>query len=327
MVFSSQPIRDGLRPVLRNIPVHLVAGGLGVGKTTLIQHWLQQKPSHEHWAVLINEFGQIGLDAALLGRHAQVQILELSGGCVCCVNGVPFRTALGQLLRQSRPDRLLIEPSGLGHPQRLLAQLREKTWQGVLDIQPVVWVVDAQAWLREGQPELVSEWQDQAGLVVFTKGAVLSDAQKQALEAQVAKSVWSLATGIALTQLPGFLAVPESAAKPRLPAPADLPLEEVLSAQVRVHTTDTEWSIGWQWPPSQRLSQAKTLACLNKLPWLRAKLVVHFEQGWYSANALAGDQLQLKASEWRKDSRLEMIFQTPQNEDLLQTLLMECLYD
>ena len=110
--------------MLANIPTHLIAGPLGAGKTSLIRHLLAHKPAHERWAVLINEFGQIGLDQALLtGSYDGVSLSEIPGGCLCCVAGAPFQVGLARLLRQARPDRLLIEPSGLGHPAELLRQL------------------------------------------------------------------------------------------------------------------------------------------------------------------------------------------------------------
>ncbi|WP_312930667.1 CobW-like GTP-binding protein, partial [Stutzerimonas nitrititolerans] len=122
--------------MLNDIPTHLIAGPLGAGKTSLIRALLAQKPAGERWAVLINEFGQIGLDAALLHRdEAGVSFAEVAGGCLCCVNGVPFQIGLSQLLRKARPDRLLIEPSGLGHPLELLQQLRQPPWQQVLALQ------------------------------------------------------------------------------------------------------------------------------------------------------------------------------------------------
>lgn len=75
--------------------------------------------------MLVNEFGEIGLDAALLATDVDgVAIGEVAGGCLCCVNGVPFQVGLGRLLRRARPDRLFIEPSGLGHPLALWKQLQ-----------------------------------------------------------------------------------------------------------------------------------------------------------------------------------------------------------
>ena len=70
--------------MLANIPTHLIAGPLGAGKTSLIRHLLAHKPAHERWAVLINEFGQIGLDQALLtGSYDGVSLSEIPGGCLC----------------------------------------------------------------------------------------------------------------------------------------------------------------------------------------------------------------------------------------------------
>jgi G3E family GTPase len=111
--------------MLQNIPTHVIAGPLGAGKTSLIKHLMAQRPVGERWAVLINEFGQIGLDAALLTEDAQgIALGEVAGGCLCCVNGAPFQIGLARLLRKAKPHRLFIEPSGLGHPAQLLRQLR-----------------------------------------------------------------------------------------------------------------------------------------------------------------------------------------------------------
>ena len=70
--------------MLQNIPTHVIAGPLGAGKTSLIQHLMTHKPAHERWAVLVNEFGQIGLDAALMSQGDDaIAIAEVAG--VACV--------------------------------------------------------------------------------------------------------------------------------------------------------------------------------------------------------------------------------------------------
>ncbi|MBX4322025.1 hypothetical protein K4G81_22680, partial [Mycobacterium tuberculosis] len=86
---------------------------LGSGKTTSILHLLAQKPADEKWAVLVNEFGEVGIDGALLADSGAL-LKEIPGGCMCCVNGLPMQVGLNTLLRQGKPDRLLIEPTGLG---------------------------------------------------------------------------------------------------------------------------------------------------------------------------------------------------------------------
>ena len=167
--------------MLQNIPTHLIAGPLGAGKTSLIRHLLGQRPANERWAVLINEFGQIGLDAALLSTDDDgVSMGEVAGGCLCCVNGAPFQVGLGRLLRKARPDRLFIEPSGLGHPAQLLAQLQSPPWTGVLAVQPAVLVLDAPA-LAAGIPLPDAQQQalDSAGLLVMNKASTVDEIASQ----------------------------------------------------------------------------------------------------------------------------------------------------
>ena len=80
---------------LRDIPTHVITGSLGVGKTTTILSQLESKPKGERWAVLVNEFGQVGLDGALLEpastTESGVTHREVVGGCICCAMGVPFK--------------------------------------------------------------------------------------------------------------------------------------------------------------------------------------------------------------------------------------------
>ena len=138
---------------------------------------MAQRPADERWAVLVNEFGQVGLDAALLSRDEEgIAIGEVAGGCLCCVNGTPFQVGLGRLLRKARPDRLFIEPSGLGHPVQLMNQLQQAPWVGVLAVQPLVIVLDARA-LARGEPLANAQQQalQAASLVVLNKADAVGE--------------------------------------------------------------------------------------------------------------------------------------------------------
>jgi G3E family GTPase len=95
---------------------------------------------------LINEFGQIGLDAALLTQDEDgIALGEVAGGCLCCVNGAPFQVGLGRLLRKARPDRLFIEPSGLGAIRAIAQAVERSAMARRAELQPCVLVLDAQA--------------------------------------------------------------------------------------------------------------------------------------------------------------------------------------
>ena len=110
------------------IPTHLILGFLGVGKTTAVLDLLARKPTAERWAVLVNEYGQVSIDEAFIEGEAVaegVSVRSVAGGCFCCTTSPQLPVALHFLLQESKPDRLLIETSGMGHPAQLLDNLRE----------------------------------------------------------------------------------------------------------------------------------------------------------------------------------------------------------
>ncbi len=121
---------------------NLVTGFLGSGKTTTLLHLLAQKPANERWAVLVNEFGEIGIDGALLAESGAI-LKEIPGGCMCCVNGLPMQVGLNTLLQRNTLDRLLIEPTGLGHPKHILAMLESPTYESWLHPQATLCLLDA----------------------------------------------------------------------------------------------------------------------------------------------------------------------------------------
>ncbi len=137
-------------PPVTHVPTNIITGALGVGKTTLIKALLTQKPPAERWAILVNEFGEVGIDGAIFnGGHTGEKdaqntfIKEVPGGCMCCTSGLPMQIALNMLLAQSRPDRLIIEPTGLGHPKEVLQTLSAEHYKDVLNIQATLTLLDA----------------------------------------------------------------------------------------------------------------------------------------------------------------------------------------
>ncbi len=127
---------------------NLITGFLGSGKTTSILHLLAQKPADEKWAVLVNEFGEVGIDGALLADSGAL-LKEIPGGCMCCVNGLPMQVGLNTLLRQGKPDRLLIEPTGLGHPKQILDILTAAVYEPWIDLRATLCILDPRQLLDE----------------------------------------------------------------------------------------------------------------------------------------------------------------------------------
>ncbi|WP_416771091.1 CobW family GTP-binding protein [Pseudomonas sp. RHF3.3-3] len=321
--------------MLQNIPTHVIAGPLGAGKTSLIRQLLAQKPPGERWAVLINEFGQIGLDAALLTRADDgIALGEVAGGCVCCVNGAPFQIGLGRLLRKARPDRLFIEPSGLGHPAQILRQLGAAPWRGVLALQPCVMVLDAPA-LAAGQPLPASQQEALAwaGLLLLNKSQGLDEAARAHVLARLPERPlrWTEQGVLALDELlalesPGLDESATPGVLPTAPASVTLPAIWTDPSQpiCQEHAGEGNWSIGWRWHPSQQLDPERIREWLATLDWRRAKLVIHSPAGWVSGNAVDNSSLAWQPSAWRKDSRLELIFSQPQDIEPLKAGMQAC---
>lgn len=163
--------------------VNLITGFLGSGKTTLLRHLLAHKPAQENWAILVNEFGEIGIDGALL-RDSGAALKEIPGGCMCCVNGLPMQVGLNMLLKQNRPDRLLIEPTGLGHPRQLLEMLSAPVYQPLLQLNATLTLLDARQ-LADARVTANENFRDQlaaADAIIGNKSDRWDDNDRQRLQ-------------------------------------------------------------------------------------------------------------------------------------------------
>ena len=120
------------------VPCNILTGPLGAGKSTAILKLLQAR-GDGNWAVLVNEMGDVGIDGVIAGSGGAATA-EVSGGCICCANGVAVRVALTRLLKK-RPSRLLIEPSGLGHVAELSEHLQKEPLSNALELRAVACVV------------------------------------------------------------------------------------------------------------------------------------------------------------------------------------------
>ncbi len=93
--------------------IDIISGFLGAGKTTLIKKLIKESLGNEKLVLIENEFGEIGIDGGFL-KEAGVQVTEMNSGCICCSLVGDFGTALKEVLTTYQPDRVIIEPSGVG---------------------------------------------------------------------------------------------------------------------------------------------------------------------------------------------------------------------
>jgi cobalamin biosynthesis protein CobW len=135
---------------LAKIPVTIITGFLGAGKTTLIRH-LMQNPQGKRLAVLVNEFGTVGVDGDILKSCADdncpvENIVELANGCICCTVAEDFIPTIEALLAlPKRPDHILIETSGLALPKPLLKAFDWPGIRSLITVDGVITLADAEA--------------------------------------------------------------------------------------------------------------------------------------------------------------------------------------
>jgi G3E family GTPase len=129
------------------VPVWVVTGPLGCGKTTILARLLADKPPEERWAVLLNEFTDAGIDALTVASAARgaYDVRLVPGGCLCCAGEADFRRTLQELLAPGAtpPARILVEPSGIGHPAGIVEELLAHEAAGRLVLEGVLGLVDA----------------------------------------------------------------------------------------------------------------------------------------------------------------------------------------
>lgn len=323
------------------IPVHIISGFLGAGKTTLLRHLLSQKPENEVWAVLMNEFGQIGVDQQLLPQDQGYAVKELLGGCLCCSSQMPMQMALSRLLSEAKPDRLFIEPTGLGHPAQLLEQLTELHWQPHLSMRALVTVIDGSrlhdaVWSKQN---LYADQLKAAQIVAVSHADVMIDADEQALTAlqqeyQPYQQIWLKAPmgQLALTDIDqAYIGTPRKI-QPLLQIQRTWSAAEALPEikQLPYHYVETAqgYSIaGWKMPKRWVFDFYDLLDVLcEQKDWLRIKGIFNTTAGWKSFN-FNPDQFNYQSAEENMDNRLEIIYQ-PETEWLeFENQLMNCRTD
>lgn len=308
---------------IRAVPTNIITGFLGVGKTSAILNLLRNKSTHERWAVLVNEFGEIGVDGSLLqGQRSEEQgvfIREVPGGCMCCAAGLPMQIALNQLLTRSKPDRLLIEPTGLGHPKEVVQVLSADYYQDVLSLQKTLTLVDARklACPRYTQHETFQQQVAVADTVIGNKLDLYNDGDKQALLAYVKEQgqagvavLFSEHGKFEISALQGassalLVAPHHHHDTPARPLMADVPLPECGFVKA-VNDGEGFRSVGWRFSPDKVFDRNKLFSFLTGLQVERMKAVFITHDGVFGYN-LTADALTESELDDCLESRIEII--------------------
>lgn len=149
--------------------VILLTGFLGAGKTTLLKNILSWSEDLSGTIVMVNEFGEVGIDGDLL-KGSGSEVVELTSGCICCTLSNDMLQSLSALTDKYRPDRIIIEASGVADPTAVIAVLGEPALRDRLALDKVVTVLDADFWeAREHFGPLFYNQLEMAHLILLNK--------------------------------------------------------------------------------------------------------------------------------------------------------------
>ena len=156
--------------------IDVVSGFLGAGKTTLIKKLLKEAFSGEQVVLIENEFGEIGIDGGFL-KEAGIEIKEMNSGCICCSLVGDFGTSLKEVLTKYSPDRILIEPSGVGKLSDVVKAIAEADLGDGVILNSAVAVVDAskcKLYVKNFGEFFVNQV-EHAGTIVLSRTGVIND--------------------------------------------------------------------------------------------------------------------------------------------------------
>ncbi len=291
------------------VPVQIVSGFLGAGKTTAIRAQLDARRG-ERVAVIVNDFGEASLDEIALAEGEPFRITNIPGGCVCCTAPEGFVDALGAVLAQ-RPDRLLVEPTGLARPQDLIDTIRRCPHGDALELAPVVVIVDPHQLAVQAErgdaatAALLREQAQVADVLVANRTDLASESELAAFE-RYAAELWPAPLAVLRTEF-GALA------HELLDWPAgEGPRSEGVRAHAHSHAPSTEGHLArsWRWSPDEIFSGRRlrdALAALAGDPEIaRFKGIFRTEEG-VSRLEIAGGVLHDRLTSFRRDSRADAI--------------------
>ena len=124
------------------VKINIISGFLGAGKTTLIKKLLGGSIRSEKVILLENEYGEVGIDGGFM-KDAGITVTELNSGCICCTLAGDFQTAIDELIGTYHPDRLIVEPTGVGKLSEIIAAVNQAKERHELEITGCATVVDA----------------------------------------------------------------------------------------------------------------------------------------------------------------------------------------
>lgn len=164
--------------------IDIISGFLGAGKTTLIKKLLKEALSGQKVVLIENEFGEIGVDGGFL-KEAGIEIKEMNSGCICCSLVGDFGTSLKEVLETYHPERILIEPSGVGKLSDVAAAVANVDFEEEVQLNSAVAVVDAskcKMYIKNFGEFFVNQIEHAGTIILSRTGNISEDKLNKAIE-------------------------------------------------------------------------------------------------------------------------------------------------
>jgi len=324
-------------------PTNLLTGFLGVGKTTAILNLLSKKPPEEKWAVLVNEFGEVGIDGAILegGSPEGVIVREVGGGCFCCTTAPYLPVALHFLFTDTKPDRLLIETSGLGHPSGIIDTLRAN-YSDRLELRATIGIVAPADFACDGMLEnpVFRDQIQMADVLILNK---MEQATSQLIQDYQtwAENLFPPKLLIAATSQGNIATewLDLSGSQEQLQMLTQLPTVQTHSGkhnfEIRNHKLPARYvstisgrefsACGWVFHHDDVFDEEQLLALFASHDEItRLKGVFHVQHEWVIINRV-GKEVTVSVTAYRRDSRLEIFTENSMNMwDEFESELLAC---
>jgi G3E family GTPase len=167
--------------IMEKTKIDIISGFLGAGKTTLIKKLLKDAFQGEQVVLIENEFGEIGIDGGFL-KEAGIQIREMNSGCICCSLVGDFGASLKEVISKYHPDRILIEPSGVGKLSDVIKAVQGVEEETGLVLNSYTTVVDAKKckMYMRNFGEFFNNQVEYAGAIIMSRTDIVDEAKAQA---------------------------------------------------------------------------------------------------------------------------------------------------
>jgi len=306
------------------IPVHVLSGFLGVGKTTAVKDLLARRAERERIAVVVNEFGSLGVDGALLSDCASCILREVPGGCVCCTAVADLEASLEEVCDLVAPTRFVLEPTGLAKPSELVDLLRGPRWAPRFDVRPVITLLDPQQdpAKRHAESPLFRDQVETADVLVVNRCDLATEEEILRVEE------WAAALAppklrivrASMARIPDEVWDLERETPPAAPTLLEArPPHHLHGNPPGANSLEGHMGRGVAFVPERIFDADRLLAALEALragrvtrgAVARAKGIFHTTAGW-RVHEIAGGRLSTAPTSWRRDSRVDVILKNPE---------------